>query len=275
MKSVNIGDVEIAYEEAGEGTPLIQIHGAGFGHHNFGVVTPYLAPHFRVLNIDQRGFGGSSRPDQEYSFEGWADDVAGFMDALGIERAHVHGTSMGGPVAVNVAARHPGLVHGLIVSCSLAKADAYARLSYDLVRSVARSQGVDSRQLAELIALFALSRDYLEGDGKLEESVEGIREILTVNNSPDVFDQAWRLLTEVDLRGLLGSVQAPTLVIAADQDTIITPRAMAGDNGGSDALRDGIPNAEMAVIAGSNHSHLLERPAESATAIVGFLERLA
>jgi pimeloyl-ACP methyl ester carboxylesterase len=107
MQNVSIGEVRLAYEEVGEGAPLIQVHGAGFGHHNFAAVTPFLADHFRVLNVDLRGFGESDRPRQQYTFEGWADDVAAFMDALGIEWANVHGTSMGGPVAVNVAVRHP------------------------------------------------------------------------------------------------------------------------------------------------------------------------
>jgi len=273
MQRVSIGDVTLAYEDAGQGEPLIQLHGAGFGHHNFGAVTPYLTRHFRVLNVDQRGFGESDRPRHEYTFESWADDVAALLDALGIESAHIHGSSMGGPVAVNFAARHPSRVKGLIVSCSLVKPDRFARISYALVRSIARSYGVGSQELAQFISLCALSREYLEGpDG--DDAVQQIADILEVNNDPDVFDRAWQLLAEMDLTPILGDVRAPTLIVEASEDFVITPARMAGGRGGTRELADGIPHAELAVIEGSSHSHLFEKPGESATVIVGFLQRL-
>jgi 3-oxoadipate enol-lactonase len=273
MRRVSIGDVTLAYEDAGGGEPLIQLHGAGFGHHNFTAVTPYLTRHFRVLNLDQRGFGESDRPRQEYTFESWADDVVAFMDALGIDSAHVHGTSMGGPVAVNVAARHPSRVKGLIVSCSLVKPDRYARISYELVRSLARSHGVASQEVARFIALCALSREYLERpDG--DEAVQQIADILEVNNDPDVFDRAWQLLIEMDLTPTLADVRAPALILEASEDIVITPARMATGRGGTRELEDGIAQAELAVIEGSSHSHLFEKPQESATAIIGFLRRL-
>jgi len=273
MRRIAIGEHSMAYEEAGEGTPLIQIHGAGFGHHNFGAVTPYLESHFRVINVDQLGFGESDRPQREHTFESWADDVVALMEALGLQRAHVHGSSMGGPVAVNVAVRHPERVDGLVVSCSLVRPDRYARMSYELVRSLARTYGVDSDEVARFIALCALSRDYLEGP-EGEPTLAQIAEILRANNTAEVFDRAWELLIHLDLGPILGSVEAPTLVLAASEDVLITPERMAGGGGGTRELAEGIPNAEFVVIQDSSHSHLFEKPAESATAIVGFLRRL-
>ena len=72
------------YEETGEGDPVIQIHGAGFGHFNFATATPILSQTFRCIDFDMRGYGQSERPLQQYNMEVWADDIAGLMNHLGL-----------------------------------------------------------------------------------------------------------------------------------------------------------------------------------------------
>ncbi len=128
-------------------------------------------------------------------------------------------------------------------------------------------------ELARYVSLCALSRRYLETP-EGDDSLRLITNILTLNNDPEIFDRAWLLVEQMDLRPLLPKVQVPTLVIAAAEDYILTPDRMAGDGGGGLELAHGIRNAELVMIQDSNHSHLLERPAESATAIVGFLRRV-
>lgn len=273
MKKTSIGEVELAYEVIGSGTPLIQIHGAGFGHRNFAALSPFLKDHFLVIDVDLRGFGESDRPIQEYTFEGWANDVARFMDALEIQRAHVHGSSMGGAVAITLAARHPDRLLGLVVSCTLAKPDTYARTSFELMRSLARTYGLGSEELARFNALLALSRGYLDGpDGP--GAIRTIQDVLETTNSPEIFDQAWQRLIEMDIESLLSEVGAPTLVMAASEDHMMTPATMAGDGKGTLDIVRAIAQSELVVIQGSSHSHLLERPAESATAMIGFLRRV-
>src|SRR5438105_15723910 len=102
-----VNGASLWYRITGEGEPVVQLHGCGFGHHNFEPVTPSLAERFRVVDFDQRGFGLSDRLLQRYDMEVWADDAAGLMDVLGIERAHIHGTSMGGTIAIVFAGKYP------------------------------------------------------------------------------------------------------------------------------------------------------------------------
>ena len=102
-----VNGVDLWYEVTGEGEPVVQIHGAGFGHFNFDPATPELSKHFKVVDYDMRGYGQSDRPMQDYDMEVWADDLAGLQDALGIEQAHVHGTSMGGMIAIVFAGKYP------------------------------------------------------------------------------------------------------------------------------------------------------------------------
>ena len=95
MADAQINGARIWYDVHGEGEDyLLQIGGAGFAHENFGFVTDKMTPHFKVIEFDLRGYGLSERPEQEYSMELWADDIKGLLDAIGVERTHVHGTSM-------------------------------------------------------------------------------------------------------------------------------------------------------------------------------------
>ena len=93
---IEVNGVNLWHRITGEGEPVIQIHGAGFGHFNLDPSTPVLSQHFRVVDFDMRGYGASDKPLQHYDMEVWADDIAALQDVLGISASHIHGTSMGG-----------------------------------------------------------------------------------------------------------------------------------------------------------------------------------
>ena len=108
MSQVEIDGVNIWYDVHGDGDEhLLQIGGAGFAHENFGFVTHLMTPHFKVIEMDLRGYGNSDRPEQHYDMDLWADDLKAILDDAGIKKTHVHGTSMGGMVALAFAGRHP------------------------------------------------------------------------------------------------------------------------------------------------------------------------
>ena len=104
---VAVRGVNLWHQVTGEGDPVVQIHGAGFGHFNFAPATPELSKHFRVIDYDMRGYGASDRPVQHYDMEVWADDAAGLLDALELDAAHIHGSSMGGMIAIVFAGKYP------------------------------------------------------------------------------------------------------------------------------------------------------------------------
>src|SRR3990170_3549923 len=85
---IEVNGVNLWYRISGEGEPVAQIHGAGFGHFNFAPATPGLAKHFQVIDYDMRGYGQSDRPVQRYDMEVWADDAAGLLEpARGLHRS--------------------------------------------------------------------------------------------------------------------------------------------------------------------------------------------
>jgi pimeloyl-ACP methyl ester carboxylesterase len=133
-----VNGVRLWYEVSGGGEPVIQIHGAGFGHYNFAPATPELSKHFRVIDYDMRGYGQSDRPVQHYDMEVWADDVAGLLDALGIGAAHVHGSSMGGMIAIVFAGKYPERTTSVVINCAAAKLGRSGRLVFQNWIDIAR-----------------------------------------------------------------------------------------------------------------------------------------
>ncbi len=110
MKNLVRDGVRICYEEAGTGAaPIVFIHGWCCDSSYFAPQAAYFSTRHRVVSIDQRGFGSSDKPEQEYTIEGFADDLAWLCGELGIERPALVGHSLGGAVALATAVRHPGL----------------------------------------------------------------------------------------------------------------------------------------------------------------------
>ncbi|WP_280386347.1 alpha/beta fold hydrolase [Nocardia wallacei] len=110
--------VRIAYQVAGAGTPLLLIAGQSNNHHWWdGIRDDFHGTH-RTITFDYRGTGDSDKPDIPYSTPGFAEDAIAVLDDLGIDRADVYGTSMGGRVAQWVAARYPDRVRALVLGCT-------------------------------------------------------------------------------------------------------------------------------------------------------------
>jgi pimeloyl-ACP methyl ester carboxylesterase len=270
---VEVNGVRLWHRVSGEGEPVVQIHGAGFGHFNFDPVTPELAKRFRVVDYDMRGYGASDRPVQEYDMEVWADDLAGLMDALGLDEAHVHGTSMGGMIAIVFAGKYPQRTTSVVINCAAAKLGAAGRLIFKNWIDIARldPDGPGSRLLAELITWQALSKRFLD-EQDAAELATSIQTILRDSNDVEVFTAACQAMCDMDLRPWLGRITSLALVLGGDED-LMTPWEQGPDGAGQQAIADGIPGAEKHVIAGSNHSTIFDATAEHAQVVAEFFAR--
>jgi pimeloyl-ACP methyl ester carboxylesterase len=270
---VEVNGVNLWHRVSGEGEPVIQIHGAGFGHFNFDPATPELAKHFQVVDYDMRGYGQSDRPLQDYDMEVWADDVAGLMDALGIGSAHIHGTSMGGMIAIVFAGKYPERTTSVVINCAAAKLGASGRLVFKNWIDIARldPDGPGSRVLAELITWQALSRRFLE-EQNAEELADLIQQILRDSNRVEVFTAACQAMCDMDLRPWLPRITSPALVLGGDED-LMTPWDQGPGGAGQEAIYQGIPNAEKHVIAGSNHSTIFDGTEEHNRVVIDFFQR--
>jgi 3-oxoadipate enol-lactonase len=269
-----VNGVELWYEVTGDGEPVVQIHGAGFGHFNFGPATPALAEHFRVIDYDMRGYGQSDRPVQHYDMEVWADDAAGLLDALDIDQAHVHGTSMGGMIAIVFAGKYPERTTSVVINCAAAKLGHAGRLVFKNWIDIAEldPDGPGSRILAELIAWQALSRSFLETPEGVA-TIDTIQQILRDSNRLEVFTAACQAMCDMDIRDWLPKVTSPALVLGGDEDHLMTPWDQGPEGAGQQAIADGIPGAETYVIRGANHSTLFDSTDEHNRVVIDFFRR--
>lgn len=116
---VDAGGIKTNYLEAGEGPPVVLLHGSGPGvtaYANWRLTIPALAESFHVYAPDMVGFGYTDRPDGiTYNMDTWVNQIVGFFDALGLEQAHVVGNSFGGALCIALADRYPDRVERLVL----------------------------------------------------------------------------------------------------------------------------------------------------------------
>jgi pimeloyl-ACP methyl ester carboxylesterase len=273
MAFADVNGVKMYYEINGSGPTVIQIGGAVNGHEGYSLITPHMAKHFTVIDFDHRGYGQSDRPEQKYTMTTWVDDMAALLDALGIEKCHVHGGSMGGFIACLFGAKYPERVDRLVFNGAVAKCDWMARQSFFLWKRIAQEFGLGSEELALLLLTSAFSRGYLDQmatSGTLH-SLGWMQDSITRNTNLAVFADACDAMAETDVTGILGQVTAPTLVLQGVED-ILTPLDCGPDGAGARKIAEGIPGAELFLISPCGHGVLFERPEEAVNKVIEFLQ---
>ena len=272
---VEVNGVNLWYRISGDGEPVAQIHGAGFGHFNFDPATPELSRHFKVVDYDMRGYGQSDRPIQHYDMEVWADDLAGLMDALEIEEAHIHGTSMGGMIAIAFAGKYPERTTSVVINCAAAKLGVTGRLIFKNWIDIARMdpEGPGSRLLAELITWQALSKRFLE-EQDAEELTGLIQQILRDSNRIEVFTAACQAMCDMDLTSWLPKITSPALVLGGDED-LMTPWDQGAGGVGQEGIYREIAGAKKHVVRGSGHSTVFDNTEEHNRVVIDFFTRPA
>jgi pimeloyl-ACP methyl ester carboxylesterase len=271
---LEVNGVSLWHRLTGEGEPVVQIHGAGFGHFNLDPVTPIVAgAGFRVIDYDQRGYGQSDKPVQHYDMEVFADDLAALLDALEVERAHVHGTSMGGMVAIAFAGKYPQRTQSVVINCAAAKLGRMGRLIFKNWIDIASMDpdGPGSRILAELISWQAVNKRFLESEAG-QGIVDHCQQILRESNRVEVFTAVCQAMCDMDLTPWLPRITSPALVVGGDED-IMTPWDQGPEGVGQQGIYEGIAGSERVVIEGAGHSTIFDATEEYGAAVVEFLRR--
>lgn len=261
MLRLRCNDVELRVEEVGSGTPLLLIMGLGASLETWVAQRDAFAARHRVVMFDNRGAGGSECPPPPWSVPEMAADAVGVLDALGIERAHVLGVSMGGMIAQEMAIRWPDRVDRLVLAVSFARPDPVRR-AFLLFRRWARFQEIDLVQEGIANLPWLVSPRVLNDPARLEEilGVVGAMPFM----APEAYARQIDAILEHDTLSRLDGVRAPTLVLAAAED-VLTPVYLSREI--ADAIRD----ARLMVLPRGNHAVQLEEPAAFNAAVLDFL----
>ena len=260
----------IWYRRQGNGVPLLHIHGSAFGHRNFEKLTPIMAQHAEVIDFDLPGFGDSTSPPLAPGMPAIAALIYEFLTSLGLARINVHGTSFGAMLAVNLAAQHPEIIDKLVLSCFLARYDLAARLMRATWKRAAQDSGMTA--VADLTSVAGFARGFY--DRPDAEAQLGQMRIAFSKTRPDAFIAGTETIEKTDLSPLLGKINAPTLLLAGQEDNM-TPFNPATSGVGFSTIKDRLPNCELKVLPDCGHYLVLEQPERAAALVAEFLSRQA
>lgn len=256
-KRIRVGEIEVEYQDWGGGErPFVLVHGFTGSRDDWREVAPVLARTRRVVTPDLRGHGGTTnlgRADA-YSFDLLAQDLVGFLDAMGIERGDLLGHSMGGSVAMRAALSAPERVASLVLMDTSAGAFRGTRREvYEMGGRVAREHGMGR--------LFELAREMWQES--LPPSVVQLQETMGVDvyfarvqqkfeaMDPEAFQTLGLALGEQSgLLERLHDIRCPTLVVVGEEDLPLLDAARE--------LAATLPDATHVVIPNAAHSPQLE-----------------
>ncbi|HEY7066178.1 MAG TPA: alpha/beta fold hydrolase [Chloroflexota bacterium] len=254
MADVTLRGRQVHYEPAGRGPLAVLLHGIGGGVGSWREQCADLADEFTLVAWDLPEYLAAATP----TMADYADDLAGFLDHLGAERAHVLGISMGGVLALEFYGRHPGRVRSLVLADTyrgggtMPEPERSKRLARRLAAAEAPTLAAMARERAP--QLFSAG-----ADPALVRDAE--RTMATI--PPAAYRQRATALAHADTSAVLARVAVPTLVVWGDLDTVL-PRA------DSELLRDQIRGAELVIIHGAGHASNQERPAAFNAAVRRF-----
>ena len=257
METVRARGLEIAYQRAGEGPPLVLVHGAAADSRSWQPQLAALADEFTVVAWDEPGAGRSSDVPADFALEDYAGCLAEVIDALALGPAHVGGLSWGGTVVQELYRHHPELVATLVL------VDSYAGWKGSLPSEEVRARVEGARRmLAAPAEEFDPSLPGLFAGDPPAEFVP-LLEGMAAAVRPDSLGTQLALMAEADQRDLLPNIAVPTLLIWGELD-VRSPLSVARQ------FDQAIPDTTLVVIPGCGHVSNLERPKQFDEAVRQF-----
>jgi len=271
----DVNGIKISYEMAGEGEPLILVHGFGAKKESWIATFPVLSKHFKVIRFDNRGAGNSDRPKGNYTMEVFADDIKGLMDFLGLKKVNIAGWSLGGMIVQNFVLKYPDKVNKMIlINSNYGFPDEGGPTVYKNMRlEEQKSKQVDHVKAwwdGTRTGYHIKFRKQMEANPSkkwydLWSAEEMIAEsIINPPTADDIEVQAAALKTH-DTFDRLKTIQNRSLILTASHDRL-TPRSTMEE------IHNQLPNSKFIVIDKAGHSSPLEKAPEVNQAIIDFLK---
>ncbi len=260
MPRMSANEIKLYYEAAGQGQTLAFIHGLGSSTRDWERQIPAFSQDYQVVAFDLRGHGQSDKPAGPYTIQMLAGDLAGLLDGLQIDSAHLVGISLGGAVGLQFALDHPARVRSLaLVNSGPSLGGTLEQARQEIERRVGIVRQLGMRAMGQNLAqnLFPDAQQAAMRETFIERWAE---------NDPDAYIEATRSMLGWNVTPQLGSIHSPTLVLVSEKD--YTPLAA------HQAYAALLPDAQLMVIPNAHHAAPVERPDEFNAALRGFLAGL-
>ena len=265
MPIAQVGDLNVVYDITGTGEPVLLVNGIGAARAGWGLQLPAVAKEFQAITFDNRDVGetGPGTDEGLPSIRRFADDAVGLLNALGIQRAHVAGASMGGCIAQEIAISHPERTKSVTIICSWAEVDPWMAELWEQWEHLFAAQGAVEWARTTWLWVFT-HRHYLNPDN-LKDLVAGAAADPRPQTLAMYLRKSHAAKTFSALDRLPG-VTAPAHVIAGAEDIFTPPRY-------SEAIAAAIPNARLTVLPNAGHGAFWETTDAFNGAVLGFLRR--
>ncbi len=265
MPKVQVNKLTMNYDQQGTGEPLILIPYLAADYACYAFQVAEYAKHFTCISVDLRGAGETDKPDGTYSTELFADDIAAFMQAVGIQQAHVTGLSLGAATGMWLASKHPEKVKSLSLHSSWPKTDPFLKAVVESWQVMAKGLGSVPEMIIRGIflwsftpELYASRPDYIAA---LADFVRG-RPVQPL----DAFMRQSNAVIAHDAEPQLGKIEAPTQITFGRYDMVTSTRF-------ADPLQQSIQRTELVIFEGCSHAPIYEKVDEFNQVTLEFLKR--
>ncbi len=254
----SVNGLKMYYEIHGAGEPLILLHGGLGATEMFGEILPVLSKTRRVIAVDLQAHGRTADIDRPLSFAAMADDVAGLIKHLGIEKTDVMGYSLGGGVVLRTAIQHPSIVRKLVIVSTTFQRDGW----YPEIVAAMGQVGAGAAEQMKQTPMYQLYARVAPNPADWPVLLAKVGELVR---------------KDFDWSKELAAIKAPTLLVFGDADAVRPAHIVqffellggGQRDGGWDG--SGISNARLAILPGLTHYNLFASPALAPT-VTPFLE---
>ncbi|OMP31660.1 alpha/beta fold hydrolase [Mangrovimonas sp. DI 80] len=245
MPFLRVNNIDLSYEVAGEGNALLLLHGLGSTKQDWDAQVPVFSKEFKVITVDLRGHGETSKPEEGYGVDFMTEDIRQFLEQLNIGKVTIVGFSMGGAVAFQFASQFPEMVDKLVIVNSGPDFNAMGDIGDQMVAE--RTKSLNEFGIGPLAEQIAFNMFPEEGQEDMREAFEK----RCKQNDLNAYYQSFVTLMKWGLGDKIQKIKAKTLVIASDMD--YTPVDF------KKAYVNELPNAELVVIKDSRHGVVMDQ----------------
>lgn len=265
MPRIKVNDITMNYEQQGSGEPLILIPYLAADNACYAFQVADYAKHFTCISVDPRGAGETDKPEGVYSTELFAEDISGLMQALGIERAHITGLSLGAAIGMWLAVKHPQKVKSLSIHSGWAKTDGFIEAIIESWRIMLKATGSVTEMIIAGIFPWCFTPELYASKPDYIQSLAGF-----VRSRPpqpaDAFLRQADAVVGHDVESQLGQIKAPTQITFGRHDQVTSTRFAA-------ALTENIAGSEFIIFEDCSHAPIYENVADFNHKTLDFLQR--